>query len=480
MLGGEISVYSVTDKGSTFNLYLPLDSEYLDMEPKPKYVPEVIDVAAPKRSRRFDQSIDNEIVDDRENIHPGDRVFLIIEDDQKFSEILLHVLRKKGFKAVITSKGSKALELAHKYKPVAITLDLLLNDMDGSLVIEQLKNDISVRHIPVCVITVEEKKVQFMQKGIYDYICKPVTNEDLENALNKLNNYADKTLNHLLIVVNDEERRKQYVEQINSKDIKISSVNTGQKALNQLKTKEFDCVMVDNDLPDMNVIQFVRDMQKTAKNKSMPVVMNTLNKLSDAEEYELEELFKTAVIKEVNSLHQIIDATTLFLHRKMDNLPDKARELLVQIHQSDEMIDSKKVLVVDDDIRNIFALATILERHNMNVISAENGQDAIDLLENTPNIEIVLMDIMMPVMDGYETIRAIRKKAEFKDLPIIALTAKAMKGDREQCLEAGASDYITKPVNSSQLLSMIRSWFKTEEEEEAPTAAPGNTFSILK
>ncbi|MFN0222773.1 response regulator [Paenibacillus sp. KR2-11] len=458
MLGGEITLYSVVNTGSTFNLYLPLDADAPSPEPKPKYVPEVIDVTPPQKTRLLPRKSVADMTDDRDRIQPGDRVFLIIEDDLKFNEILLELLHKRGIKAVITAKGSDALELAQKYKPVAITLDLRLKDMDGWLVIEHLKNDIGIRHIPVCVITVEEDEVQLMQKGVFDYICKPVSNEELENALDKLNGFADRAVHHLLVAASDAKQRQEWAETIGGDDVIITAVDTGRKALQQLKSKEFDCVLADNDLPDLGILQFVREMQKNAKNKYKPVVMNRSRKFSPEEESELEDLLKSAVIKEVHSAVQIMDETSLFLHRKAEDLPDGSRETLVKLHQSDEMIKYKKVLVVDDDIRNIFALTTILERHNMKVIPAENGYDAINILETTPDIQIILMDIMMPVMDGYETTRAIREMPEFKDLPIIALTAKAMKGDREACLDAGASDYITKPVNSAQLLSMIRRW----------------------
>ncbi|WP_426446779.1 HAMP domain-containing protein [Paenibacillus sp. S-38] len=467
MLGGEITLYSVVNTGSTFNLYLPLDADAPAPDPKPKYVPEVIDVTPPQKTRLLPRKSVADMTDDRDRIQPGDRVFLIIEDDLKFNEILLELLHKRGIKGVITAKGSDALELAQKYKPTAITLDLRLKDMDGWLVIEHLKNDINIRHIPVCVITVEEDEIQLMQKGVHDYICKPVSNEELENALDKLNQFADRPVHHLLVAASDPKLRQEWVETIGGDDVIVTAVDTGRKALQQLKAKEFDCVLVDNGLSDLNLLQFVREMQKNAKNKYMPVIMNRSRKLTPEEESELEELLKSAVIKEVNTPVQIMDETSLFLHRKAEDLPEGSRETLVKLHQSDEMIKYKKVLVVDDDIRNIFALTTILERHNMKVVPAENGYDAINILETTPDIKIILMDIMMPVMDGYETTRAIREMPEFKDLPIIALTAKAMKGDREACLEAGASDYITKPVNSAQLLSMIRRWLDAAEGTDA-------------
>jgi HAMP domain-containing protein/signal transduction histidine kinase/DNA-binding response OmpR family regulator len=458
MLGGEITLYSVMSSGSVFNLYLPTEVEFPEPEPKLKHQPEIIDVSPPKRTRSLTIGASDALMDDRDDIQPGDCVFLVIEDDQKFNEILLDILHKKGIKAVITTRGMQALDLAQKYNPAAITLDLHLGDSDGWLVLEHLKNDIYVRHIPVCVLTVDEDEVALLQKGVYDYVRKPVTNEELGNALEKLGEFAEKAEHSVLIAVKDEQRRKQFVELLDNEDVKIVAVDTGRKALNQLNAKKFDCVLADNDLPDMNGNRFIRDIVKNVNNKHLPIVMHRSKKLTSDEETEWDELTKVAVVKEVKSPVQVMDETTLFLHRKSDNLPARSRDALVKIHKSDEMIEYKKVLVVDDDIRNIFALTTILERHHMKVLPAENGHDAISILEQTPDIDIVLMDIMMPVMDGYDTTRAIRQRPEFKDLPIIALTAKAMKGDRELCLEAGASDYIMKPVNSAQLLSMMRTW----------------------
>ncbi|OAB44969.1 HAMP domain-containing protein [Paenibacillus antarcticus] len=466
MLGGEITLYSVVDKGSFFNLFLPMDTEYQEIEVETKYVPEVIDVTPPERKYSDSRKRDNDFVDDRDLIEPGDRVFLIIEDDLKFNEILLDLLHKRNIKAIITTKGSNALELARKYKPVAITLDLRLKDTDGWLVIEHLKNDLNVRHIPVCVISVEEDEIQLMQKGVYDYICKPINNEELENTLDNLNRYADQMNHNLLIVNSDTETSQQWKEVIDNKDVQMTDIDTARKALDYLKINDVDCLLVDNDLKDMDVLQFIREIQKNPKNKYLRMVLYRTKKWTHEEEHELEELKKVAVIREVKSPIQMMDETSVFLHRKSENLSEGSREAMIKLHQSDEMIKYKKVLVVDDDIRNIFALTTILERHNMMVISAENGYEAITLIEQSSNIDIILMDIMMPIMDGYETIRAIREKPEFQKLPIIALTAKAMAGDREECLEAGASDYITKPVNSAHLLSMIRSWLDTAVEEE--------------
>ncbi|MGE6230703.1 HAMP domain-containing protein [Paenibacillus chitinolyticus] len=476
MLGGEITLFSVVNVGSTFTLFLPVDLDPAMLEAAAAYVPEVIDVpAAQPKKHEYDRFDTTQLVDDRANIEAGDRVFLIVEDDMKFNEILLDMLHRKGLKAIITPKGNKAVALAKRYNPVAITLDLRLEDMNGSSVLDQLKEDIELRHIPVTVMTIEDDATELLQKGVFDFLCKPIKNEDLENAIDKLNAFGTKPFQQLLVGMSDSERRRQTVDLVKNSDIKVSATDTGRKALNQLKSKDFDCVLVDTDLPDMGPAQFVREMQKNAKNKYKPVLINRTEKLTKEEEDDLEELRSIAVIKEVKSPIQIVDETMLFLHRKLENLNDSQRDILIKKHQSNEMIDSKKVLIVDDDIRNIFALTTILERQNMKVISAENGHDAIEILEQMPDINIVLMDIMMPVMDGYETMREIRRRPQFQDLPIIALTAKAMKGDREQCLEAGASDYITKPVNSAQLLAMLRDWFLAQDGlQPSPAELPGS------
>lgn len=479
LLGGEITLYSVVGKGSVFNLYLPLysnvpgheqsASEEAADDGSSKYVPEVIDVTPREPKRSSGSKEERVIVDDRDHIEDGDLVFLVIEDDLKFCEILMDILHRKGIKAVVTPRGTGALELAQKYRPHAITLDLRLKDIDGRLVIEQLKNDLSVRHIPVCVITVEEEEIPLRQKGVYDYISKPVNSEELESKLDQLKEFSRKSVHRLLIVMSQGEQLQESVQFLGHSDVEIVSADTGRKALRQIRSSRFDTILLDNDLKDVDSLDLIHEIHKQMHNKSVPIVLYRSQKWTAEQETRLEELIRFSVIKEVKNQVQMMDEVSLFLHSVSENLPDESREKLVKLHESDEMIQSKQVLVVDDDIRNIFALTTILERHNMQVISAENGQEAIQILESHPQIEIVLMDIMMPIMDGYETTRAIRSNTKFRDLPIIALTAKAMAGDREACLEAGASDYITKPVNSAQLLSMIRSWLdrpqRTEDSE---------------
>lgn len=466
LLGGEITLESQVGKGSKFHLYLPADMPQSELETSSKYEPEVIDITPRETSRPLGlKSHFAEVADDRDQINPDDQVLLIIEDDWKFNQILKSILNKKGIKVIFTSHGAEALSLAVKYHPAAITLDLRLEDMDGMLVIDQLKNELKVRHIPICVITVEEDAVTARQKGVYDYVCKPVSGEELENTLDRLIAYSHNPKPRLLMIESDT-KESHDVERLLSGDFGIvERADNAAEAMKQLAedAEAFECVLTGASLPDQEVLRLVREMSKLPKHKNLPILVQRTSKWTPEQELELEELSKTVVLKQVKSLNRIVDEVSLFLHYRFEELPEETQELLVQLHQSDEMIKYKKVLVVDDDIRNIFALMTILERHNMKVIPAENGREAIRILEETPDIEIVLMDIMMPVMDGYETTRLIRQDDRFKELPIIALTAKAMKGDREACLDAGASDYITKPVNSTQLLTMIRSWLGIAE-----------------
>jgi CheY-like chemotaxis protein len=288
-------------------------------------------------------------------------------------------------------------------------------------------------------------------------MCKPVTKEDLDNIVNRIKTFVEKDRRSLLIASDDAERTKQMVTSIANDDVVITVVNTGRKALNQLKNQTFDCIVLDNALSYLSSNKLIKEFQKTSKNNMTPIVVNNVRTLTGVEETEFEELMKLYVIKESKSPIMLLDETALFLHRRIEHLSPIQLETLKKLHQTDQLT-SKKVLLVDDDIRNIFALTGILERQNMTVVSAENGKDAIEILKQDSDIDVVLMDIMMPLMDGYETTREIRRIQEFKYLPIIALTANAMLGDREKCIDAGASDYITKPVNTTQLLTMIRAW----------------------
>jgi CheY-like chemotaxis protein/HAMP domain-containing protein/GAF domain-containing protein len=465
MLGGEIRVTSAVGKGSTFTLYLP--QEYRAPAPegagtRPARPPEdgmprpAADLADRDEGPAAPPA--REVRDDRDAIRPGDRVLLIVENDAAFARILLDQARGRGFKGLVALGGKAGLELARKAVPDAITLDIRLPDMDGWKVLEHLKHDLNTRHIPVHIITVEEGWQRGLKLGAIAYLQKPVGQQAMADAFAKLQSFVERPVKNLLVVEADESHRNNVVELIGNGDVHTTGVATGAEALAALQAGRFDCMVLDLFLPDMSGFQLMHRIKKKAELRDLPVLVYTGKELTPEEEAELSRLAEASIIKDVRSPERLLDETALFLHRVEANLPEVKKRILRQIHETDPVLAGRTVLVVDDDLRNIFALTTVLEHHQMKVVAAENGSDGIDALRKAPGIDVVLMDIMMPGMDGYETIRAIRRMESFKVLPIIALTAKAMKGDREKCIEAGASDYIAKPVNAEQLISLLRVW----------------------
>jgi HAMP domain-containing protein/CheY-like chemotaxis protein len=459
LLGGEIRLLSTPLQGSTFTLYLPITytgparsmttaSDRATTAARPSSTLPVLAVA----------KAEDIVSDDRDEIVEGDNVLLIVDDDPHYARVLLGLARDKGFKGIVAARGQAALALARQFRPTAITLDVFLPDMLGWTVLNNLKLDPATRHIPVQMLSVEEERQHGLSHGAFSYLVKPGTTSDLENAFDRIKDYVVPHKKRLLVVEDDEIERRSIVDLLLHDDIEIAAVGTGTEALEVMQASSVECCVMDLRLPDMSGFDLLQRMQADRALSDLPVVVFTGKELNEDEEARLRTMAKSVVLKDVQSPERLFDETALFLHRVVAELPVEKQRLLDRLHGSNDVLRGRKVLVVDDDARNIFALTTVLENHEMEVVTATNGRQAIELIKSTPDLSVVLMDIMMPEMDGYETMRQIRRSPELRTLPILALTAKAMKGDREKCLEAGASDYIAKPVNTEQLLSLLRVW----------------------
>jgi len=463
LLGGEIRLASVHGHGSTFTLYLPLryagPKSLITQEAGAEPETDTPESPLVRSLNVLPVAREVQVADDRESIVEGDSVLLIIEDDPHYARIVLGLARDRGFKGLVALRGAQGLALARQFRPTAISLDILLPDMLGWTVLNQLKLDPATRHIPVQIFSVaDEDRNHGLAHGAFSYLVKSSTSEGLESALDRIKDFSAPRTKRLLVVEDNDIERLAIVALLGFEDIELVAVSTGAEALQALRERAFDCVVLDLRLPDMTGFELLQVLQVTPELAVTPVVVFTGKDLSDTERTKLRMMAKSIVLKDVQSPERLLDETALFLHRVVTDLPADKQAILKRLHGSNESLRGRKVLVVDDDARNIFALTSLLENQEMEVISATSGRGAISLIQKTPDLALVLMDIMMPDMDGYETMREIRSSPEFRNLPMLALTAKAMKGDREKCLEAGASDYIAKPVNTDQLLSLMRVW----------------------
>ncbi|WP_310550213.1 response regulator [Paenibacillus glufosinatiresistens] len=475
LLGGRIEVETAEGKGSTFSLHLPaaeppegvsLVAAASELPPLPEagpaderanpgfresFVPD-ISIANPKLLQYSD------LDDDRNDLEPGDHVLLIIEDDSEFAGILLRLARQRGFKAIVAFQGDQGLALAHAYKPDSIVLDLHLPVLDGWSIISRLKSRPDLRHIPVHVISTTDENQQSLAMGALGFWKKPGDQNELEAAFLQIETYIRRRVKNLLIVEDNADLRKSLVEFIESPDVRVIAAGTGREALERLGALHFDCMVLDLGLADISGFDLLEQIKTNRKLQTLPVIIYTGKELTKTDEQRIRHYAENIVIKNVKSIERLYDETALYLHRRLRDLPPDKQQLIEKLHNPEAAFAGKRIMLVDDDMRNIFALSSVLEGYNMDIRFAQNGKEALALLESEGPVELMFMDIMMPEMDGYETMQRIRQMSEYDGLVMIALTARAMEEDRLKCLKAGASDYISKPINTTQLVTVLKAW----------------------
>jgi CheY-like chemotaxis protein len=461
LLGGEIRVRSQLGRGSTFTLYLPalytppkhLSALEANLE---RLVDEGRELLEASETTTLDPALllPGDVEDDRNDIEDGDRVLLLVEEDADLARAMLDAARERGFKTVVARRGDAGLALAHELRPSGIVLDTSLPAMDGWTVLDELKHSPVTRHIPVHMVSANDGKTNALRAGALAVVEKPLDGEHLAATFERMERFIDRGVKSLLVVEDDDDQRTSIVELISDDDVEITAVASCDEARELLRARDFDCMVLDLKLSDGTGFELLEQMDGNERLATLPVIVYTGADLSPSEEARLNRFAEAIVVKDARSPERLLDETALFLHRA----ERPRRRPSEQGASNENVFRGKKVLIVDDDVRNVFALTSALEAAGMDVIFAENGQAGIDTLNANPDVDVVLMDIMMPELDGYEAMREIRKVPDFARLPIISLTAKAMKGDRDRSIEAGASDYITKPVDTDQLLSLMRVW----------------------
>jgi signal transduction histidine kinase/DNA-binding response OmpR family regulator/HAMP domain-containing protein len=492
LLGGEIRLKSEPGVGTTFTLLLP--QTYVPVPEDHKLAAARIIEAGPATAHRVIADTPAEILpslsekveeseegrretaraavaelqsilhspefdDDRGNINVGDKVLLVIEDDPQYVSMLIDLAHERGFKCVGAPRGDKGLKLARELRPSAITLDIRLPDMAGWLVLSRLKYDAVTRHIPVHVISVDEDYRRGLALGAESYTEKVADTSVLMTTFDCIEQSVRAATHTLLLADAYDGRRRATTELIGDQGgVVTTAVGTGGEALEMSARNEFDCVVLTPELPDLGLAEVVEKIQKQPGRSQLPMIVYATEGVTEKQERDLRRIAERAVLKTVTEPERLLEETAVFLNRREEDLTDEQKRIIEDARRKEAVLGGGKVLIIDDDVRNIFALTSGLERHKLTVLNAESGAAGLEVLKANPDVDLVLMDIMMPQMDGYETTRRIRSLPQFRNLPIIALTAKAMKGDREKCVEAGASDYIPKPVVLEELVALLRVW----------------------
>ncbi|MTI23257.1 response regulator, partial [Fulvivirga sp. RKSG066] len=466
LLGGEIHLVSREGEGSTFTIYIPIDLENATINGE-----ETIDLEAREESengeikqleagRKRPKAIKKEfyLEDDRDDISRGDNIILIIEDDKRFAEILQKTVKGSNYKTLVAKEGKEGLELAIEYQPSGIILDVELPDINGLKVLDHLKFNLKTRHIPVHVVSVADKNIDSLRKGAVGFLSKPMSKKDIHAVLARLEEVHNTSVKEVLVIEDDKTSREAIVKTLKNKEVKIDWVANGNDALAKIKKKRFDCIILDLSLPDITGFEILKKLKVDNIAPTTPIIVYTGKELTREEVRELKKYTESIVIKGVSSPERLLDEVYLFLHSMESKLSSHQRKIITTLHDPEQILSGRKILLVDDDMRNTYALSKTLTDAGMDVVMADNGKMAIEKLKEEKNIELVLMDVMMPVMDGYEATKEIRKMKEFRNLPIISLTAKAMPEDKAKSLKAGANDYLTKPVDVEKLLNIMRVW----------------------
>ncbi len=467
LLDGEIHVASKKGEGSIFTLMLPVTLAHRDVEDAGAAAGGVASSIGRMELKAMPRmSVAEFIADDRRNIGDKDKVLLIVEDDKNFSLTLMKIARKRGYKCLAAGNGKTGLLLAVEEPVTAIILDLKLPDIDGLQVLDQLKHDLRTRHIPVHIITgrVEESNVVSLRKGAVGYLTKPVAQEGIDGAFTKIEALLQAGTKQILVVEDDKNNQVAIQNLLRKKDVHLTFAGLGTAGLGHLRTARFDCIIVDLRLPDMTGFEWLEKAEREANGVEMPpIIVYTAKELTEDENRQLNRYTGSIIIKGAQSPERLLDEVTLFLHSVESTLSGDQREMIRMQHDPDRALTGRTVLLTDDDLRNTFALSKLLHKHGMKVIIADNGQMALDKLREDGSIDLVIMDIMMPIMDGYQAMKEIRMQKEHESLPIIALTARAMPEEQEKCMAAGANDYLTKPVDTERLLTLLRVWLFKQE-----------------